>query len=185
MNPIRELHSLILCVDGGFADGAKREDLMAETLGSLVDKLTIKDLREYYLKEMLESKIKNFFSADLKKKLVLLQLQKQELMQEIDNFIGAAIEGKTRIREEKLKLYNAPEDVGRIPKLNNLGKAVSCLAQKNLELWHLEDEARRKDVDDIYIGKIKRKIDLANQQRNDLIDALDELLEKYLNDRKK
>ena len=60
--------------------------------------------------------------------------------------------------------------------MKSIAKAVSCLAEKNLELWHLEDEARRRDVGDAYIGRIKRKIDLANQQRNDLIDKVDELL---------
>ena len=70
--------------------------------------------------------------------------------------------------------------MGKIPKLNSLGQAVSLLGQKNLELWHLEDEARREDVDYAYVGKIKRKIDKANQQRNDLIDALDEFLERCL-----
>lgn len=153
---------------------------MAETLGSLIDKLTIKDLREHYLKEMLKSKKKNLNTAELRKKLKLVRLQKKDLMTEINNFLAAAVKGKVKIREEKLKLYTAPENIRRIPKLNTLGEAISHLAQKNLELWRLEDKARRKDVDDSYIGKVKRKIDLANQQRNDLIDALDELLEKCL-----
>ena len=153
---------------------------MAETLGSLIDKLTINDLREYHLKEMLKSKNKNFSTSDLKEKLRLVRLQKRDLIKEINDFIVAAAKGKLKIREEKLKLYNAPGNIGRIPKLNTLGQAVSYLGQKNLELWHLEDEARRKDVSNAYIGKIKRKIDRANQQRNDLIDAIDELLEKCL-----
>ena len=153
---------------------------MAETLGSLIDKITINDLRQYHLKEMLKSRAKKFSAPELKKRLRLAQLQKEDLMQEINDFITAAVKGKVKIREEKLKIYNAPRDIERIPKLNSLGQAISFLAQKNLELWHLEDEARRKGVGDTYIGKIKRKIDRANQQRNDLIDTLDELLEKCL-----
>jgi len=153
---------------------------MAETLGSLIDKLTIKDLREFHLGEKLKSKNKSFSSPDLKKKLRLVRLQKKDLIQEINDFILAAAKGSLKLREEKLKLYNAPSDIGRIPELNGLGEAISYLSEKNLELWHLEDEARRKDVSDAYIGKIKRKIDLANQQRNDLIDSLDGLLEKCL-----
>ena len=155
---------------------------MAETLGDLIDKLTIKDLREHYLKQALRpsNKVKFCRVRGFKKQLKLVQLQKKNIIQEINDFIKAAVKGKVKIREEKLKLYNDPKDIGNIPKLNSLGQAVSLLGQKNLELWHLEDEARRKDVDYAYVGKIKRKIDKANQQRNDLIDALDEFLERCL-----
>jgi hypothetical protein len=41
-------------------------------------------------------------------------------------------------------------------------------------LWHEEDKARRTDVDDGVIASVKRKIDVFNQQRNDLIERLDE-----------
>jgi uncharacterized protein with von Willebrand factor type A (vWA) domain len=157
---------------------------MAETLGSLVDKLTIKDLREYHLKEMPKSKVKIFSTADLKRKARLVRLQKKGIMKEIDDFIKAAVKGKAKIKEEKLKLYTASKDIGRIPKLDSLGEAISYLAEENLELLHLEDEARRRDVSNAYVGKIKRSIDLANQQRNDLIDAIDELLEKCLKKRR-
>ena len=151
---------------------------MSETLGSLVDKLTIKDIREFHLLEMLATKDKKFCRPELENKLRLLRRQKQDLISEIDAFLASAVKGKIRLRDDKLKLYNAPEDMGRIFSTDSIGKAMSALAQKNLELWHLEDEARRKDVSLSYIGKIKGKIDLANQQRNDLIDRIDELFEK-------
>ncbi len=47
---------------------------------------------------------------------------------------------------------------------------------RNFRLWHIEDEARRTDVDDSYIAAQKRGIDQANQQRQDLIEKLDEAL---------
>jgi hypothetical protein len=165
---------------------------MAETLGSLIDKLAINDVRQYHLKEMLkyyseralsgrQRKALIFSKANLKKKLKLAQLQKKDLLQEIDDFLKAAVRGRVRIRFQKLKLYNAPgKEKEGIANSNSIGQTISSLAQKNLELWHLEDEARRRDVGIAYIGRIKRKIDLANQQRNDLIDTLDELLEKCL-----
>jgi len=157
---------------------------MAETLGSLVDKLTIKDLRGYHLKEMLKDRGRNFSSAEIKEKIGLLEKQKKSLIFEIEGFIAAAIKGRVKLREEKLKLYNPKETIGRIPVLNTLGEAVSYLAQKNLELWHLEDEARRKDVSLSYIGKIKGQIDFANQQRNDLIDKIDDLFERKVKQKK-
>lgn len=48
------------------------------------------------------------------------------------------------------------------------------LAYRNYLLWHEEDKARRTDVDDSAIATVKRAIDKLNQQRNDLIEKLDE-----------
>lgn len=44
---------------------------------------------------------------------------------------------------------------------------------KNFLLWHVEDRARRKDVDDSVITGCKREIDGLNQQRNDLMEQVD------------
>jgi len=158
---------------------------MAETLGSLVDKLTIKDLREYHLTEMLNLKNGKFSDQELKSKIDVVSCQKTALISEIDAFIKAAMAGGIPLKDEKVKLYNAADTIGRIPATDSIGAAVSGLAQKNLELWHLEDEARRKDVALEVIGTVKRKIDLVNQQRNDYIDKIDELLEKKIREKKK
>lgn len=151
---------------------------MAETLGSLVDKLTIKDIREYHLSQMLKEKKQKFSQKQLEAKLKILSKQKQDMMREIDKFVVVAFSGKLSLRDEKLKVYNDLKDMGRINLSKSMGQAISGLANKNLELWHLEDEARRKDVSLSYIGKIKKLIDPANQQRNDYIDRIDQLLEE-------
>ena len=150
---------------------------MAETLGSLVDKLTIKSIREFYLNKMINSRNVKFSRKNLKEKLKILKKQKRLLSAEIEEFVVLASRSKVALREDKLKLYNKPEDMGRIGRLNNLSSAIDSLAKKNLQLWSLEDEARRQDVSLGYIGRIKKKIDIANQQRNDLIDKIDELLQ--------
>ncbi len=153
---------------------------MAETLGSLVDKITIKEIRKYHLQEMLMLKDGKFSVDAINLKITLLNKQVKIMNEEVDGFIMTALKGKIHLRDEKLKIYNAVEDMDKIPQLESLGQAISGLAQKNLELWHLEDEARRKDVGLDFIGGIKRKIDLANQQRNDFIDKIDELFDKKI-----
>ena len=154
---------------------------MAETLGSLVDKLTIKILREQNLIDTINSKKGRFSLKELRQKLRFVKSQKEDLKEEIEDFISAALAGKVkRIKELKLKLYNAAKHIGKIPKVDRLSKAISLLSEKNIELWKLEDEARKVKAGYSYIGRVKRKIDLANQQRNDLIDTIDGLLEKCL-----
>lgn len=136
---------------------------MAETLGSLIDKLAIKNIRLQYLKNR------------RKKKIVAQQCE--DLIAEIDGFVKAALRGKVKLKEEKLKLYNPPL---KKVKTNSLAKLLDNLVRRNLQLWQLEDKVREKNTTLAEIGRIKKKIDIANQQRNDLIDGIDQLLEKLL-----
>jgi hypothetical protein len=48
--------------------------------------------------------------------------------------------------------------------------------EQNYRLWHEEDLARSPDVTDAELARVKRTIDKLNQQRNDLIEQLDDYL---------
>lgn len=50
----------------------------------------------------------------------------------------------------------------------------------NFSLWHEEDIARIKDIDDLRIVKAKRSIDAFNQSRNNAIEKIDEWILSYL-----
>jgi hypothetical protein len=149
---------------------------MAETLGSLVDKLSIKNLRIWHLDEALEGDETPAVKRDeLKTKRDLADKQRQDLILEVDGFLGAALRGEVRIRDEKIKLYNNT-NVSSSDAIKKLGEAVSELTFRNIKLWHLEDEARRTDLPDVAIVQTKRQIDSTNQERNDLIDKVDQIL---------
>jgi hypothetical protein len=53
--------------------------------------------------------------------------------------------------------------------------------QQNFKLWHQEDIARSPDVSDADLARVKRSIDKLNQQRNDLIELLDDSIIHQLN----
>ena len=153
---------------------------MAETLGSLIDKLSIKNLRYWHLDE--DSQARD--SSDPQKqelmgKMELVGRQRKELLKEIDVFLSSALAGEVRIRDEKVKLYKNL-NVASAENVNHLGEAVSKLAMSNIKLWHLEDEVRREDLPDADIVKTKRKIDTNNQERNNFMDKVDEILENYV-----
>jgi hypothetical protein len=146
---------------------------MAETLGSLVDKLSIKNLRIWHLEEALE---KDSSSEELKAKRDLADKQRQNLVEEINGFLVAALQGEVCIRDEKIKMYTNT-NVSSSDSVKKLGEAVSELALRNIKLWHCEDEVRRTDLEDSEIVKIKRRIDTTNQERNDLMDKVDQILQ--------
>jgi len=156
---------------------------MAETLGSLVDKLSIKNLRIWHLDEALEQKNASDY-AELKARRDLADKQRQNLVNEINDFLVSAFKGEVCIRDEKIKLY-ANTNVSSSDSIKKLGEAVSELAIRNIKLWHCEDEVRRTDLADVEIVKIKRRIDTTNQERNDLMDKVDEILQIQSEEKKK
>jgi len=154
---------------------------MAETLGSLIDKLSIKSLRYWHLDESIQSEdISDTKTKELKEKLDLVDSQRQELRDEINSFLVAALAGDVKICDEKVKLYRNT-NVSSFDNVNKLGEAVSELAIRNNRMWHLEDEVRREDLPDSEIVQLKRRIDQTNQERCDLVDKVDEILKKATN----
>ena len=154
---------------------------MAETLGSLVDKLSIKNLRYWHLDEsIVKENSSSPQTQELKIKLKLVDSQRKDLLNEIDAFLAAALTGDVKVCDEKVKLYRNT-NVSSLENINKLGEAVSELAMSNTRIWHLEDEVRREDLLDSEVVKLKRNIDQNNQERCNLVDKVDEILQQATN----
>lgn len=60
-------------------------------------------------------------------------------------------------------------------------KQLVCTQHEyNYRLWHQEDIARSPTADDVKIAEVKRAIDKLNQQRNDMIEKLDDAITELL-----
>ena len=154
---------------------------MAETLGSLIDKLSIKNLRYWHLDELIQQEnSSNLKTEELKAKLIIVENQRKDLLNEIDIFLAAALAGEVKVCDEKVKLYRNT-NVSSLENVSKLGEAVSELAMSNTRIWHLEDEVRREDLLDSEVVKLKRKIDQNNQERCNLVDKVDEILQQATN----
>lgn len=139
---------------------------MAETLGSLCDKLTIVKLKEWHSEKQPE-------------RLRDLATQEQQLREEIDAFIADAASG--RIPVERLtfaanKVYR--KEGNPVPEVTGgIGAVFSHLAEVNCRLWHEVDKGYEieKVSPDARDGLVKQ-LALLNLERSQCIDEIDRQL---------
>lgn len=140
---------------------------MAETLGSLCDKLTTVKLKRWH--------------TDDPDRLKSLAEQEQQLHAEIDEFVSAAIAGHIpveRLTFASNKVYKKDGNV--VPELSgSFGQTFAQLADTVCKLWHVQEkvyefEAIPMDQKD---GVIK-ELAIVNLERNQCIDRLDEQFRK-------
>jgi hypothetical protein len=60
--------------------------------------------------------------------------------------------------------------------LNSLAELALAHHRANFDLWHEEDKAREPDATHSQITAVKHTIDVLNQRRNDLVEAMDRML---------
>lgn len=142
---------------------------MAETLGTLSDKLTIVKLKQYHTEDAARSES--------------LAKQETQLQTEIDEFIRAAVKGE--IPPEKLtfaanKVYKKEgNDVQEIR--GSLGEIFALLADINCRLWHVQETvyefeqipAEEKDA-------VIKDLAIINLERNNCIDEMDKTFKSII-----
>jgi hypothetical protein len=138
---------------------------MAETLGSLCDKLTI-------------VKLKQFHTGDAEK-LKSLAAQEQQLQSEIDLYVADAVAGN--IPADKLsfssnKVYkqegNETREIG-----GQMGEVFAELAKVNCDLWHEQEKVYEfEKVPAAEKDRVVKKLALLNLERNQCIDRINSLL---------
>lgn len=135
---------------------------MAETLGSLCDKLTIVKLKQYH-------------STD-EQRLLNLAEQNASLSNEIDQFINEAIAGNipsSQLIFKSNKVYkNEGNTIGDFA--GTIGNVFGNLADINCKLWHEQEKVYEFDlVPNEEKNIVVKKLAILNLERNKCIDEID------------
>lgn len=135
---------------------------MADTLGSLCDKLTIVKLKQYHSQDDL--------------RLESLKQQEAQLQAEIDDFVNKALSGvipADRLTFSANKVFKEQGNETRNIS-GKIGEVFAELAKVNCDLWHEQEKvydfenvpAEEKDV-------VVKRLATLNLERNKCIDAID------------
>ena len=136
---------------------------MAETLGTLADKL-------------ITVKLKLWHTGDAER-ISSLELQEKQLEAEINEFVGAALAGDIPIQRLTFaanKVYkkegNAIADFS-----GTIGELFSQLAETNCKLWHVQEKVYEfEQIPPTQKDEVIKELAVVNLERNQCIDRLDQ-----------
>lgn len=136
---------------------------MAETLGSLCDKLATVKLKLWHTED-----------AD---RLANLRAQEKQLQQEIDEFMCAAMSGDIpleRLTFAQNKVYRKEGNV--VPEFNGtLGESFAQLTHTVCKLWHVQEKVYEfEDIPADQKDAVIKELAIVNLERNQCIDQLDQ-----------
>jgi hypothetical protein len=146
---------------------------MAETLGSLCDKLTIVKLKQYHSTD--EARLKS------------LGQQEIQLKQEIDEFVAAALNGAIpveRLTFSSNKVFKAEGNETRNI-TGAIGELFAELAKVNCDLWHEQEKVY--DFESVAPGEkdaVVKRLAILNLERNKCIDGIDRQFQSAITSKK-
>lgn len=138
-----------------------RSDIM-ETLGSLIDKLCVVNLKRYHVHDEWQG--------------ATLKIQNRQLKEEIDEYVYRAVTGdipKEKLISPATKIYK--KEGNAIPALSgDLGFLISELATINCQVWHeVEQTFDFESVPAEEKDKVVKQLNRLNLQRSQCIDLID------------
>lgn len=79
-----------------------------ETIGSLIDKLSINELKIYHMNEQLErTDVDQEFKDNVSSRLDILLIQKKDLKEELQSFMDDVLAGRKKMKMyRQMKMYN-------------------------------------------------------------------------------
>lgn len=142
---------------------------MAETLGSLCDKLTIVKLKQWHSEDQT--------------KLGVLNLQEKQLQNEINEFVVDAVTGKIplcRLTFSSNKIFK--QEGNFVPDMKgSISEVFSNLAGVNCKLWHEQEKVY--DFESVPIeekNSVVKQLALLNLERNKCIDSIDKQFQSII-----
>lgn len=135
---------------------------MAETLGTLVDKLSIVKLKEFHTEDA--------------ERLASLAAQESQLKSEIDEFVAAAIDGRIpidRLTFASNKVYKREGNETR-EITGTIAEVIASLLDVNAKVWRVQESVYDfESVPPDEKNGVIRQLAILNLERNHAIDALD------------
>ena len=136
---------------------------MAETLGTLADKLTTVKLKLWH--------------TDDAERTESLKAQERQLQTEIDEFVSSALSGALpleRLTFSANKVYR--KDGNSVPEFTGtIGELFSRLAEVNTRLWHIQEKVYEfENVPLNQKDEVIKELAIVNLERNQCIDKLDQ-----------
>ena len=136
---------------------------MAETLGTLADKLTTVKLK--------------LWQNDNPERTESLKAQEKQLQDEINEFVRAAMAGEIpfeRLTFAANKVYK--KEGNDVPDFDGtIGQLFSQLAEVNCKLWHVQEKVYEfEQVPSNEKDDVIKRLAIVNLERNQCIDKLDQ-----------
>jgi len=135
---------------------------MAETLGTLCDKLTIVKLKQYHTDDNIKQQS--------------LELQEDQLIVEIDDFISDAIIGKIPLNKLSFRSNKVYKEEGNtIQNISgSIGNVFGKLSEINCLLWHEQEKVYEfENVPIKEKNSVVKKLAILNLERTKCIDEID------------